>query len=165
MGKYASRNFQYGRYSRIDYMKRHLCVSCSHDYRADRKNTIIRVCTEARSSCILTKVVRKCHKIISPILIRYFWTCHQVQILDWKPGFCKSADFIGQNEKKSKNQHQKINIPSSSVFLIWRLQSANPEKKVIPENQGFGSCPLWDFFKFWLGILYDKSGFFLLENS
>ena len=115
-GKYASRNFQYGRYSRIDYMKRHLCVSCSHDYRADRKNTIIRLCTEARSSCILTKVVRKCHKIISPILIRYFWTCHQVQILDWKPGFCKSADFIGQNEKKSKNQHQKINIPSSSVF-------------------------------------------------
>ena len=117
-GKYASRNFQYERYSRIDYMKRHLYVSCSHDYRADPKNTIIQVCTEARSSCIFTKVVWKSHKIIPPIWIRCFWTYHRVQILDWKPGFCKSADFIGQNEKKSKNQHQKINIPSSSVFCF-----------------------------------------------
>eukprot|EP00493_Phyllostaurus_siculus_P021646 UN21974 len=48
-------------------MKRHLCVSCSHDYRADPKNAIIQVYTEARSSCILTKVVWKCHKIIPPI--------------------------------------------------------------------------------------------------
>ena len=37
----------------------------------------------------------------------------------------------------SKNKH-----PIKLHFLIWRLQSANPEKKVIPENQGFGSCPL-----------------------
>ena len=37
----------------------------------------------------------------------------------------------------SKNKH-----PIKLRFLIWRLQSANPEKKVIPENQGFGSCPL-----------------------
>ena len=36
----------------------------------------------------------------------------------------------------SKNKH-----PIKLRFLIWRLQSANPEKKVIPENQGFGSCP------------------------
>ena len=40
----------------------------------------------------------------------------------------------------SKNKH-----PIKLRFLIWRLQSANPEKKVIPENQGFGSCPLDDF--------------------
>ena len=77
----------------------------------------------------LTKVVRKCQKIISPILIRYFWTCHQVQILDWKPGFCKSADFIGQNEKKSKNQHQKINIPSSSVFWFGDCKVLIQRKK------------------------------------
>jgi len=38
----------------------------------------------------------------------------------------------------SKNKH-----PIKLRFLIWRLQSANPEKKVIPENQGFGSCPFW----------------------
>ena len=37
----------------------------------------------------------------------------------------------------SKNKH-----PIKLRFLIWTLQSANPEKKVIPENQGFGSCPL-----------------------
>ena len=37
----------------------------------------------------------------------------------------------------SKNKH-----PIKLRFLTWRLQSANPEKKVIPENQGFGSCPL-----------------------
>ena len=37
----------------------------------------------------------------------------------------------------SKNKH-----PIKLRFLIWRLQSANPEKKVIPENQGFGSYPL-----------------------
>ena len=37
----------------------------------------------------------------------------------------------------SKNKH-----PIKLRFLIWRLQSANPEKKVIPENQRFGSCPL-----------------------
>ena len=36
----------------------------------------------------------------------------------------------------SKNKH-----PIKLRFLIWRLKSANPEKKVIPENQGFGSCP------------------------
>ena len=39
----------------------------------------------------------------------------------------------------SKNKH-----PIKLRFLIWRLQSANPEKKVIPENQGFGSCPFDD---------------------
>ena len=42
----------------------------------------------------------------------------------------------------SKNKH-----PIKLRFLIWRLQSANPEKKVIPENQGFGSCPLQQFAK------------------
>ena len=42
----------------------------------------------------------------------------------------------------SKNKH-----PIKLRFLIWRLQSANPEKKVIPENQGFGSCPFEDFWK------------------
>ena len=41
----------------------------------------------------------------------------------------------------SKNKH-----PIKLRFLIWRLQSANPEKKVIPENQGFGSCPFVFFF-------------------
>ena len=30
----------------------------------------------------------------------------------------KSADFIGQNEKLTKNQNRKINIPSSFVFQI-----------------------------------------------
>ena len=40
----------------------------------------------------------------------------------------------------SKNKH-----PIKLRFLIWRLQSVNPEKKVIPENQGFGSCPLYYF--------------------
>ena len=38
----------------------------------------------------------------------------------------------------SKNKH-----PIKLRFLIWRLQGANPEKKVIPENQRFGSCPLF----------------------
>ena len=116
-GKYASRNFQYGGYSRIDVMNRHLCLSCSHDYCADPKNISFHVCTEARSSYILTKVARKSHKIIPIIQMKYFSNCHRVQILDQKPEFCKSADFIGQNEKKSKNQHQKINFPSSSVFF------------------------------------------------
>ena len=36
----------------------------------------------------------------------------------------------------SKNKH-----PIKLRFLIWRLQIANSEKKVIPENQRFGSCP------------------------
>ena len=66
----------------------------------------------------------------------YFSSCHRVQILDWSPEFCKSADFIGQNEKKSKNKH-----PIKLRFLIWKLQGANPEKKLIPENPGFGSYP------------------------
>eukprot|EP00493_Phyllostaurus_siculus_P008637 UN08745 len=30
-------------------MKRHLSLSCSHDHRADPKNTIIQVSTEAQS--------------------------------------------------------------------------------------------------------------------
>ena len=41
----------------------------------------------------------------------------------------------------SKNKH-----PIKLRFLIWRLQSANPEKKVIPENQGFGSCPFDQYY-------------------
>ena len=45
------------------------------------KNIIIQVCTEARSSCILTKVASKSHKIIPPIKIRY-----------WKV-FSKGSDF------------------------------------------------------------------------
>ena len=44
----------------------------------------------------------------------------------------------------SKNKH-----PIKLRFLIWRLQSANPEKKVIPENQGFGSCPFNKEFRKW----------------
>ena len=44
----------------------------------------------------------------------------------------------------SKNKH-----PIKLRFLIWRLQSANPEKKVIPENQGFGSCPFHLCFVIW----------------
>ncbi len=62
--------------------------------------------------------------------------------MDWKPGFCKSADFIGPNEKKFEKSASKNKHPIKLCFLIWRLQSANPEKKVIPENQGFGSCSL-----------------------
>ena len=54
---YANRNFQYPGYSRIDVIKRHLCVSCSYDRCADPKKVIIQVGTEARSSCILTKVL------------------------------------------------------------------------------------------------------------
>ena len=37
---------------------------------------------------------------------------------------------------------KKISIKKSTshqaLFFIWRLQRANPEKQVIPENQGFG---------------------------
>ena len=36
----------------------------------------------------------------------------------WGPESCRSIDFIGQNQKFSKNQHRKINIPSSFVFQI-----------------------------------------------
>ena len=60
----------------------------------------------------------------------------------------------------SKNKH-----PIKLRFLIWRLQSANPEKKVIPENQGFGSCPFHFFIFFqipdileWAGPLFSKFG-------
>ena len=55
-GKYANWNFQYGRYSRNDVMKRGLCVSCLHDYYADPKNIILEVCKEPQNRCILTKV-------------------------------------------------------------------------------------------------------------
>ena len=58
----------------------------------------------------------------------------------------------------SKNKH-----PIKLRFLIWRLQSANPEKKVIPENQGFGSCPLF-FFTDVENELYSKMFFNLLYN-
>eukprot|EP00493_Phyllostaurus_siculus_P021645 UN21973 len=44
--------------------------------------------------------------------------------------------------KKSRKISIKNKHPIKLRFLIWRLQSANPEKKVIPENHGFGSCPL-----------------------
>ena len=90
--------------------------------------------------------------------MRYFSSCHRVQILDWSPEFCRSADFIGQNEKKLKKSASKNKHPIKLHFFIWALQSAKPDKKVIPENQGFRSCPLliyssesWKFilFKFY----------------
>ena len=43
--------------------------------------------------------------------------------------------------KKVEKSASKNKNPIKLRFLIWRLQGANPEKKVIPENQGFGSCP------------------------
>ena len=49
--------------------------------------------------------------------------------------------FYRPNWKKVENSASKNKHPIKLRFLIWRLQSANPEKKVIPENQGFGSCP------------------------
>ena len=51
--------------------------------------------------------------------------------------------FYRPNWKKVEKSASKNKHPIKLHFLIWRLQSANPEKKVIPENQGFGSCPLW----------------------
>ena len=77
-----------------------------------------------------------------PIWINDFSNCHRFQILDWKPGFCKSADFIGQKKIKVEKSTSKNKHPIKLRFFIWRLQSANPEKKVIPENQEFGLCPL-----------------------
>ena len=68
--------------------------------------------------------------------------------------------FYRPNWKKVEKSASKNKHPIKLRFFIWRLQSANPEKKVIPENQGFGSCPLaknqrfsirvtlWFFFKF-----------------
>ena len=48
-----------------------------------------------------------------------------------------SAKMKKVEKSASKNKH-----PIKLRFLIWKLQSSNPEKKVIPENQEFGSCPL-----------------------
>ena len=45
--------------------------------------------------------------------------------------------------KKFKKSGSKNKHPIKLRFLIWRLQGANREKKVIPENQGFGSCPYY----------------------
>ena len=65
----------------------------------------------------------------------------------------------------SKNKH-----PIKLRFLIWRLQSANPEKKVIPENQGFGSCPFFIFAEgsgksseIWVGFTANDFVFFPLS--
>ena len=41
----------------------------------------------------------------------------------------QSADFIGQNEKFSKNQHRKMNIPSSFVFQIGASKVTIQRKK------------------------------------
>ena len=65
--------------------------------------------------------------------------------MGWGPKSCRSADFIGQNEKISKNQHQKNKHPIKLRFSNWSLQSDNPEKKVIPEKHAFGSYPLLFF--------------------
>ena len=48
--------------------------------------------------------------------------------------------FYRPKWKKVKKSASKNKHPIKLRFLIWRLQGANPEKKVIPENQGFGSC-------------------------
>ena len=69
--------------------------------------------------------------------------------------------FYRPKWKKVKKSASKNKHPIKLRFLIWRLQSANPEKKVIPENQGFGSCPFWVFVSFcstlWLQISLEKS--------
>ena len=66
-----------------------------------------------------------------------FWIGSQ----DFANRLILSAKLKKVEKSASKNKH-----PIRLRFLIWRLQSANPEKKVIPENQGFGSCPFVNFF-------------------
>ena len=55
----------------------------------------------------------------------------------------KSADFIGQNEKKSKNQHRKTNIPLSSIFYLETLTCWSREKS------NSGKPGIW-IMSFWL---------------
>ena len=47
--------------------------------------------------------------------------------------------------KKDQKSASKKKHPTKLSYLIWRIQSGHPEKKVIPENQGFGSCPVKTF--------------------
>ena len=58
-----------------------------------------------------------------------------------EPRILQIGWFYRPKWKKVEKSASKNKHPIKLRFLIWRLQSANPEKKVIPENQGFGSCP------------------------
>eukprot|EP00493_Phyllostaurus_siculus_P021120 UN21445 len=83
-------------------MKRHLCVSCSHNYRADRKKHHYSGVYRGSKFMHFDKSCAKMSQNHTSNLDKVFLNVHRVQILDWKPGFCKSADFIGQNEKSRK---------------------------------------------------------------
>ena len=70
-----------------------------------------------------------------------------------EPRILQIGWFYRPKWKKVKKSASKNKHPIKLRFLIWRLQSANPEKKVIPENQGFGSCPFWIFCQSWAQFL------------
>ena len=70
----------------------------------------------------------------------------------WQIGWFYRPKWKKVEKSASKNKH-----PIKLRFLIWRLQSANPEKKVIPENQRFGSCPFESLNWLW------KTRFYLLR--
>ena len=74
----------------------------------------------------------------------------------WEARILQIGWFYRPKWKKVEKSASKNKHPIKLRFLIWRLQSANPEKKVIPENQEFGSCPFacfitWHLFKLTLG--------------
>ena len=49
--------------------------------------------------------------------------------------------FYRPKWKKVKKSASKNKHPIKLRFSNWSLQNDNPEKKVIPDKHGFGSCP------------------------
>ena len=80
-GKYANRNFQYGRYSRNDVMKLNLYVSCSHHYCADPNNIIFQVCKKAHSWGVLKKLAHNYIKIYSQFRWGKYTSASEFRIL------------------------------------------------------------------------------------
>ena len=89
---HANWNIQYERYLRNDVIRRDLYVSCSHN------DIISEGAKSLKVDGFLQKIADNYMKTYSQFL--------QVQIMDPKLEYCRSLDFIGQNEKFSKNQHK-----------------------------------------------------------
>ena len=133
-------------------MKRHLCVSCSHDHRAKQHYSGLYKGSKFMhfdKSCVKMSQNRTFN------LDKVFLKVPPSSDFGLEARILQIGWFYRPKWKKVEKSASKNKHPIKLRFLIWRLQSANPEKKVIPENQGFGSCCLYVFF---VNLFQKKSG-------
>ena len=112
-----------------------LSVVFTQDHCAETKSIRFQVCIEVWRSCILTKVTWN----ITKSYLQFKRGISQVatEFKFWIGAQKFAYRLILSAKKKSKNQHQKINIPSSSVLWFGDF------KVLIQRKNNSGKPRIW----------------------